>query len=173
MNELTLNISGTVIKYGDDIDTDRIYPHRYLMRRKPEELAMYAMADVDPEFSERIKQNGIIVAGKNFGCGSGRDWAAQSIKCAGTKLIIAESFGRLFFRNAINYGLPVLECAGASRQIKEDDELQVSLFSGKVRIMATDKELQGSRLPENLIRRLKMGGIIPQLRADLNLDDCD
>ena len=124
---------GRVFKYGDNIDTDVIIPARYLNVSSGEELAKYCMIDIDSDFVNKIKAGDIMVAGKNFGCGSSREHAPLSIKCAGISCIIAESFARIFYRNAINIGMPILESREASLDIEDSDEIEVDFSLGIIK----------------------------------------
>ena len=118
-------IKGRVWKFGDNVDTDAILPARYLIYTDPEELAKYAMTGIDEEFPKKVNKGDIIVAGRNFGCGSSREHAPIGLKALGISLVIAESFARIFYRNAINIGLPLMECKGISKKVDEGDILEV------------------------------------------------
>ena len=122
---------GHVFKYGDNVDTDVIIPARYLNSFDAQELATHAMVDIDPTFTQRVQPGDIIVARKNFGCGSSREHAPLCLKTAGVSCIIAETFARIFYRNSINIGLPIIECPEASREIEEGDEVEIDFDSGK------------------------------------------
>ena len=124
------NAKGTVIKYGDNVDTDVIIPARYLNSSDPKELALHCMEDIDKDFVNRVKPGDIIVANKNFGCGSSREHAPIAIKACGVSCVIAETFARIFYRNAINIGLPIIECPEAAKAIDENDEVEVDFDSG-------------------------------------------
>ena len=121
---------GKVFKYGDNVDTDVIIPARYLNSSDPAELAAHCMEDIDRDFVNRVKKGDIIVAEKNFGCGSSREHAPISIKAAGVSCVIAETFARIFYRNAINIGLPIIECREASQNIEAGDEVEIDVYSG-------------------------------------------
>ena len=123
---------GHVFKYGDNVDTDVIIPARYLNSFDAQELATHAMVDIDPTFTQRVQPGDIIVARKNFGCGSSREHAPLCLKTAGVSCIIAETFARIFYRNSINIGLPIIECSEASREIEEGDEVEIDFDSGKI-----------------------------------------
>ena len=123
---------GHVFKYGDNVDTDVIIPARYLNSFDAQELATHAMVDIDPTFTQRVQPGDIIVARKNFGCGSSREHAPLCLKTAGVSCIIAETFARIFYRNAINIGLPIIECPEASRENEEGDEVEIDFDSGKI-----------------------------------------
>ena len=123
---------GHVFKYGDNVDTDVIIPARYLNATKGEELAVHCMEDIDKDFVNKVQKGDIIVANKNFGCGSSREHAPLAIKCAGVSCVIAETFARIFYRNSINIGLPIIECAEAARSIEAGDEVEVDFDSGMI-----------------------------------------
>ena len=123
------NAKGTVIKYGDNVDTDVIIPARYLNSSDPKELALHCMEDIDKDFVNRVKPGDIIVANKNFGCGSSREHAPIAIKACGVSCVIGETFARIFYRNAINIGLPIIECPEAAKAIDENDEVEVDFDS--------------------------------------------
>ncbi|MCE5218886.1 3-isopropylmalate dehydratase small subunit [bacterium] len=127
-----MSIKGTVHKYGDHVDTDVIIPARYLNSSDPAELATHCMEDIDKDFLKRVKPGDIMVAGKNFGCGSSREHAPIAIKAAGIACVIADTFARIFYRNALNIGLPIIECPGASQGIDSGDEVEVDLAAGKI-----------------------------------------
>ena len=156
-----MRVTGTALKYGDDINTDLIIPGRYLHIYDYHELAECAMADLDPEFHSKFTKGDIIVAGKNFGCGSSREQAAICLRYAGVGAVVAASFARIFFRNAINQGIPILEVNTTG--ISTGDELELDLEQGVVRNLTTDESIQGNRLPEFLIEMIKSGGLIPHI----------
>jgi 3-isopropylmalate/(R)-2-methylmalate dehydratase small subunit len=158
-------ITGKVFKVGDDIDTDQIYPGRYLYLTSPEEIASHAMEDIIPDFSEKIKgEDWIIVAGQNFGCGSSREHAPRAILCAGIKAVVAESFGRIFYRNAINVGLPIVKCLGIIEKIQQGDLIQVNLKEGLIILNVSRETLSIEKFPFQLLSILKNGGLIPYLK---------
>jgi 3-isopropylmalate/(R)-2-methylmalate dehydratase small subunit len=158
-------ISGKAIKFGDNVNTDVIIPAKYLvLTLDPMELAKHAMEGLDPTFFKRAQGGAIIVAGKNFGCGSSREEAPVALKHAGVKCILAESFARIFYRNAINLGLPVLECPEISSKVAEDDELAVNLEAGEVKNKSRNLTLQATKLPEFIMEILNDGGLIEHLR---------
>ncbi len=164
-------IRGRVIKYGDDVDTDVIIPARYLKHgADPEVLRKHAMEDLDPEFGEKVKERKIIVAGRNFGYGSSREQAPLALKYAGVKIVLAESFARIFFRNAINVGLPVMEVPGISEVVEDGDEVEVDLRSGVVKVTGKG-ELKGTRMPDSLMEILEAGGLVPYLRRRFHAKD--
>jgi 3-isopropylmalate/(R)-2-methylmalate dehydratase small subunit len=155
---------GKAIKYGDNIDTDVILPGKYLGITDPNELGKHAMEGIDKEFSEKISKKGILIAGKNFGCGSSREEAALALKYSGVKCIIAESFARIFYRNAINIGLPVLEFPKALEKINNDDDLIVDLSKGIILNESKKEKYQIKPLPEIIIEIIKDGGLINHIK---------
>jgi 3-isopropylmalate/(R)-2-methylmalate dehydratase small subunit len=158
-------ITGKVFKVGDDIDTDQIYPGRYLYFTSPEEMAVHVMEDAVPNFYKKIKgEDWIIVAGKNFGCGSSREHAPRAILYSGIKAIVAESFGRIFYRNAINVGLPIVKCSGIVKKVQQGNLIQVNLKEGLIVLGTSEKTLSIEKFPPQLLAILKSGGLIPYLR---------
>ena len=158
-------ITGKVFKVGDDIDTDQIYPGRYLYLTLPDEIAAHAMEDIIPDFSKQIaEEDWIMVAGKNFGCGSSREHAPRALLCAGIKAIVAESFGRIFYRNALNVGLPIVKCSGIVKKVQQGDLIQVNLEEGLIILSASGKTLSIEKYPLQLLSILKSGGLIPYLK---------
>jgi len=156
-------IKGKVWKFGDNIDTDVIIPARYLTTTDPEELAKHCMEDADPEFSKKVRKGDIIVAGKNFGCGSSREHAPIAIKACGIACVIAESFARIFYRNAFNTGLLILECEEASKDAETGDELEVYPDEGKI-INLTKKKIYFTKpIPPFMREILEDGGLIPHI----------
>lgn len=158
-------MKGKAWKFGNNIDTDLIIPARYLNTSDPEELAKYAMMDADPEWVDKMKKGDFIVAGDNFGCGSSREHAPVALKAAGVSAVIAKSFARIFYRNAINIGLPILECPEAAEEIKEGDEIEVDLSSGEIKDLTTGKSYQAQPFPEFMQEIIKAGGLINYLRG--------
>ena len=152
-----MKIRSNVVKYGDDVNTDVIIPSKYLAYTDPHDLAKYAMEGVDTAFLEKVKQKQIVVAASNFGCGSSREQAPISLKYAGVKAIVAESFARIFYRNAVNIGLPVLECPKAAEIIDDGDEVEVDLGSGIVVDITKGKTLQGHPTPDFLLKIMEQG----------------
>jgi len=148
-----------VWKFGDDVDTDAIIAGKYLTINNPEELAKHAFEGVRPEFALQVKKGDIIVAGYNFGCGSSREHAPLALKGAGVKCVIAKSFARIFFRNAINIGLPLLECSDTDK-IEETDCIEVELSSGKIINTTKNQTYQATQLPEFIQNIVKSGGLI-------------
>lgn len=154
-------LQGKVFKYGDNINTDLISPPQYL-EKTLEVIAQHAMEGVDEQFSQQVRQGDMIVAGSNFGPGSSRETAPIALKMAGISVVIAKSFARIFFRNAINIGLPVLECEAADK-IQSGDELTVDLLSGSIVNMTTGEEYQAVALSETVAAVLSAGGLVPFL----------
>ena len=156
-------LKGRALKIGDDISTDHIVPGRLLhLRSNLPELAKHVLEDADPTFAQRVKKGDFIVAGKNFGLGSSREHAPLVIKMSGVSAILAKSVARIFFRNAINVGLPVLICD--TEPINEGDELDVDLRSGKIIDQANGAELRAGRMPEIMLRILNEGGLVPYIK---------
>jgi 3-isopropylmalate/(R)-2-methylmalate dehydratase small subunit len=165
-----LAIYGKAIKLGDNVDTDVILPGQYLVLTDTMELAKHVMEGLDSTFATKIHDGAVIVAGKNFGCGSSREQAPLALKHAGIKCVLAESFARIFYRNAITIGLPVLECFGISRKVEEGDELVVDLRAGKVENKSKNLALQATQLPEFVMEILDDGGLIEHLRRRVGLE---
>jgi 3-isopropylmalate/(R)-2-methylmalate dehydratase small subunit len=160
---IKLRILGKVVKYGDDINTDYIIPGKYMVLTDPKELAKHAMEGIDPSFIGRSK-DAIIVAGKNFGCGSSREQAPISLKYSGTKALVAKSFARIFYRNAINIGLPVLECEDLLDMVKDGDQLMLDLKSGKIKNLTNNKSTRAQPLPEFILELIEIGGLLNKLK---------
>lgn len=156
-------IKGKVWKFGDNIDTDLIIPARYLNTTDPNELAKHCMEDADPEFAKKVQKGDIIVAGKNFGCGSSREHAPISIKAAGVSCVIAESFARIFYRNAFNTGLLILECEEAAKEAETGDELMVDIEKGQINNLTKNKSYKIKALPDFMKNILEDGGLIPHI----------
>ena len=155
-----MKAKGHVFKYGDNVDTDVIIPARYLNSFDAKELASHAMVDIDPEFAGKVKPGDIIVARKNFGCGSSREHAPLCLKTAGVSCIIAETFARIFFRNSINIGLPIIECKEAALEIEAGDEVEIDFDSGKIYDRTKGTEYQGQPFPEFMQRIISAGGLV-------------
>lgn len=151
---------GTVHKYGDNVDTDVIIPARYLNSSDPKELAKKCMEDIDPDFVNKVKKGDIMAANKNFGCGSSREHAPIAIKAAGISCVIAETFARIFYRNAINIGLPIIECPEAAQAISDGDEVEVDFDSGMIYNRTTGREFKGQAFPEFIQQIIKAEGVI-------------
>ncbi len=156
------------IKYGDNVDTDVIIPARYLNTSDDRELASHCFEGLDSDFKEKVKERKIIIAGNNFGCGSSREHAPLSIKTSGVKAIIAVSFSRIFFRNSINIGLPVISSREAADFIQDGDELEVDFSSGRIKDITRDKVFDINPLPEFIQSIIKSGGYINFVKEDLN-----
>ena len=149
-----------IYKYGDNVDTDVIIPARYLNSSDPAELATHCMEDIDNTFVKRVQKGDIIVATKNFGCGSSREHAPIAIKAAGVSCVIAETFARIFYRNAINIGLPIIECPEAAKAIEAGDEVEIDFDSGKIYDRTKGMEFQGQPFPEFMQKLIAAGGLV-------------
>lgn len=154
---------GKVHKFGADVDTDQIIPARYMVTTDPAELAKHCMEDADPDFATNVKAGDVMVAGKNFGCGSSREHAPVAIKGAGVSCVIAKSFARIFYRNAFNTGLPILESAEASEGIENGHEVEVDLASGVIRNLTTGQRYQARPVPPFMQQLLDDGGLMAHL----------
>ena len=155
---------GRVFKYGDNVDTDVIIPARYLNTSDPEELAAHCMEDIDLDFAKKVQEGDIIVANRNFGCGSSREHAPIAIKESGISCVIASTFARIFYRNAINIGLPILECDEASKDIEYRDEVQIDFNSGVIFNKTKAKSYKAEAFPEFIQNIIKNGGLLKSLR---------
>ena len=155
-----MNAKGTVFRYGDNVDTDVIIPARYLNSSDPAELATHCMEDIDKDFVKKVKKGDIIVADKNFGCGSSREHAPISIKAAGVSCVIAETFARIFYRNAINIGLPIIECPEASKGIEAGDEVSVDFDSCIITNLTKGTTFQGQAFPEFMQKIIAAEGLV-------------
>lgn len=151
---------GRVFKYGDNVDTDVIIPARYLNSSDPKELAAHCMEDIDKEFINKVKSGDIIVANKNFGCGSSREHAPIAIKAAGVSCVIAETFARIFYRNAINIGLPIIECPEAAAAISAGDEVEVDFDSGVITDVTIKEKFQGQAFPPFMQKIIDCEGLV-------------
>jgi len=160
-------IKGKVWRFGKDVDTDLIIPARYLNTSDPKELAAHCMEDADPTFAGKVQAGEVIVAGKNFGCGSSREHAPLAIKSAGVSCVIAETFARIFYRNAINIGLPILESVEAGREIKAGDLVEVNLEAGKITNHTSGRIYQARPFPAFMRELISAGGLIPYVKARL------
>jgi 3-isopropylmalate/(R)-2-methylmalate dehydratase small subunit len=160
-----MKFTGKVYKFGSNIDTDAIIPARYLNTFDPDELARHCMEDADADFPNKVKAGDMIVAGKNFGCGSSREHAPIAIKAVGISCVIAHSFARIFYRNAINIGLPILESPEAADAIQEGDKLEVELETGTIRNLRTDEIYQATTFPDFMQSIIAQGGLINYVRA--------
>jgi len=163
-----MKVNGTAMKFGDNVDTDVILPGKYLVLIDPKELAKHAMEGLDPAFPEKAKNGVIVVGGKNFGCGSSREQAPLALKYAGVKCVLADSFARIFFRNAINIGLPVSERKGISAAVDNGDELTVDFETGNIQNLSKGRNFQAAKLPPFILEILSDGGLIENLRRRLN-----
>ena len=159
-----MNVQGKVFKYSDNVDTDVIIPARYLNTPDAKELALHCMEDIDKTFVQKVEKGDVIVAGWNFGCGSSREHAPLVIKTCGTGCVIAKSFARIFYRNAINIGLPILECELAAEEIKAGDKVEVDFDTGVINNLSTGKIYQAQPFPEFIQNIIKKGGLLPSLR---------
>lgn len=155
-----MQAKGKVFKYGDNVDTDVIIPARYLNSSDPKELATHCMEDIDKEFVNNVKEGDLIVADKNFGCGSSREHAPIAIKAAGVSCVIAETFARIFYRNAINIGLPIIECPEAAKGIEAGDEVEVDFDSGIITNKTRNTTFQGQAFPEFMQKIIASEGLI-------------
>jgi len=160
-------MKGKAWKFGSDIDTDLILPGRYLVLRCESDLAEHVMEGADPEFSKKVNKGDIIVGGKNFGCGSSREHAPIAIKGAGISAVVAESFARIFYRNSINVGLPLIEIKDISKHVSEGDELEINMEKGILKNLTTDEEFEIKGLPDFMVEILNKGGLIPHLKEEL------
>lgn len=160
-----MKASGTVFKYGDNVDTDVIIPARYLNSSDPKELASHCMEDIDRNFIKNVKKGDLIVATKNFGCGSSREHAPIAIKAAGVSCVIAETFARIFYRNAINIGLPIIECPEAANGIDSGDLVEVEFDSGMIYNKTKGTSFQGQPFPEFMQKIIQAEGLIPYINS--------
>jgi 3-isopropylmalate/(R)-2-methylmalate dehydratase small subunit len=165
---IKMKIKGRTFKYGDNVDTDVIIPARYLNRSDPKELAVHCMEDIDPSFIKRVKPGDIIVADKNFGCGSSREHAPIAIKASGISCVIARSFARIFYRNAINIGLSILECEEAARNIEQGDEVEVDFSAGTIKNLTKNQLYQSQPFPEFMQEIIQADGLINFIKETIN-----
>ena len=156
-----MEFEGRTWKFGDDVDTDAIIPASYLNTSVPGELAKHCMEDADPEFPAKVKPGEIIVAGKNFGCGSSREHAPIAIKAAGLSCVIAKSFARIFYRNSINIGLPIFECEEAAENISEGDVVKVDAATGTISNLTKEETYQAVPFPGFMQDIINAGGLMP------------
>lgn len=157
-------VKGTVIKYGDNVDTDVIIPARYLNTSDPLELASHCMEDLDKTYIDRVKTSKIMVAGSNFGCGSSREHAPLAIKVAGTQCVIAETFARIFYRNSINIGLPIMECEEAAKDIDDGDEVEVNFSTGEINNITKGKTYKAAPFPDFMQEIIAADGLINYIK---------
>jgi 3-isopropylmalate dehydratase small subunit len=155
-----MKLNGAAWKFGNDIDTDVIIPARHLNTSDPAELAKHCMEDGDPEFYNKISAGDVIVAGKNFGCGSSREHAPIAIKAAGISCVVAKSFARIFYRNAFNIGLPIFECAEAAEKIQPGDKLEVDADNGLIKNLTKNETYKASPVPEFMQQIIAAGGLV-------------
>ena len=160
-----MTTQGMVHRFGDNVDTDVIIPARYLNTSKAEELAAHCMEDIDASFSSRVKAGDLMVAGRNFGCGSSREHAPIAIKASGVSCVIAHSFARIFYRNAINIGLPILECPEASEDVKAGDELSINFETGLICNLTTGRSYQAEPFPPFIQNIIACGGLLASLKG--------
>ena len=159
-----MKAKGTVHKYGDNVDTDVIIPARYLTTPDMNELAKHCMEDIDIDFAKNVQKGDLIVAEANFGCGSSREHAPAAIKASGVSCVIAKTFARIFYRNAINIGLPILECEEAAERIENGDEVEVDFDSGVITNITKGETYQGQSFPEFLINIINKNGLLNSLK---------
>lgn len=164
-----MEAKGYVFKYGDNVDTDVIIPARYLNDSDVKALASHCMEDIDAGFVKKVKAGDMIAAGKNFGCGSSREHAPIAIKASGIACVIAETFARIFYRNAINIGLPILECAEASAKIEAGDEIEVNFGTGKIVNHTKNESYQAEPFPKFMQEIMAAGGLIERTRKKLGV----
>ncbi len=157
-------ITGKVFKYGDNVDTDVIIPARYLNAPSPEELAKHCMEDIDSEFVNKVKAGDIMVGGANFGCGSSREHAPIAIQASGIQCVIAASFARIFYRNAINIGFPILECPEAAEKIKDGDSVSIDYGTGVITNETTGEIFQAAAFPDFINDIIDKGGLLKYLK---------
>lgn len=159
-----MDAKGRVHKYQDNVDTDVIIPARYLNTKDHAELASHCMEDIDPDFVKSVKPGDIIVAGENFGCGSSREHAPIAIKASGVSCVIATTFARIFYRNAINIGLPILECPEASKGIEDGDQVEVDFSKGEIRNVTKNETYTAAPFPEFIRGIINAGGLMASIK---------
>lgn len=159
-----MKFKGNAWKFGSDIDTDRIIPARYLNTSDPAELARHCMEDEDPTFSSRVRPGDVIVAEKNFGCGSSREHAPIAIKASGVSCVIAKSFARIFYRNSFNMGLPILECAEAAESASQGDVIEVDMDTGEIHNVTRDMRFKARALPPFMQELVRAGGLLEAIK---------
>ena len=159
-----MKATGRVFKYGDNVDTDVIIPARYLNTSDPKELAAHCMEDIDLDFAREVQEGDIIVANKNFGCGSSREHAPLAIKESGISCVIASTFARIFYRNAINIGLPILECDEAVKAIEAEDELEIDFTTGVIKNVTKNQEYKGEPFPEFMQKIINANGLVNYIK---------
>ncbi len=161
-----MSVKGRVFKYGDNVDTDVIIPARYLNTSDAKELAAHCMEDIDKEFAQKVEEGDIIVANKNFGCGSSREHAPIAIKESGISCVIASTFARIFYRNSINIGLPILECEEASKGIEEGDKVEIDFDTGVIKNITKNETYQAEPFPEFMQNIIQNGGLIKSIEKN-------
>lgn len=162
-----MSVKGTVFKYNDNVDTDVIIPARHLTSADPKHLASHCMEDIDTSFATSVKPGDIMVAGKNFGCGSSREHAPIAIKASGISLVIAADFARIFYRNAINVGLPIMECPEAADGISKGDIVEADFDTGVITNVTTGKTFQAKPFPAFIKKIIDAGGLVPYTKAKM------
>ena len=160
-------LRGKTWKFGNDVDTDQIIPARYLNSHDPKELASHVMEDADADFPKKVKTGDIIVAGDNFGCGSSREHAPIAIKAAGVAAVIAKSYARIFYRNAINIGLPIFESVEAADDIKEGEEIEIDALKGEIKNLTTGKSYKSQPHPEFMQKLIAAGGLMKHIEGKI------
>jgi 3-isopropylmalate/(R)-2-methylmalate dehydratase small subunit len=158
-------LEGTAHTYGRDVDTDVIIPARYLTSSDPQELASHCMEDIDPEFVQRVRKGDVIVAGENFGCGSSREHAPIAIRAAGVSAVVAASFARIFYRNAINVGLPIVVCPAAAKDAKMGDRLRIDLGKGTIDNLTRGKQYAAEPFPPFMQELIERGGLMAYVKS--------
>jgi 3-isopropylmalate/(R)-2-methylmalate dehydratase small subunit len=166
-----MKLRGKAWKFGDDVDTDAIVPARYLNTSDPDELALHCMEDMDPDFKNKVRPGDFIVAGKNFGCGSSREHAPLAIKHAGVAAVVAGSFARIFYRNAFNMGLPILECPEAAEAVDSGESLEIDLDTGTITNISRGKTCRAQPIPAFMQSLLQAGGLIPYIMQKAKSED--
>ena len=159
-----MNAKGTAHKYGDDVNTDVIIPARYLNTSSHQELAAHCMEDIDADFVKNVKPGDLVIAGKNFGCGSSREHAPIALKASGVSCVIAETFARIFYRNSINIGFPILECQKAAQEIQPGDTVSVDFDSGLITDETTGKTYQAQPFPDFIKNIIEHGGLLESIK---------
>ena len=164
-----MKVKGNAFKYGDNVDTDVIIPARHLTSADPDHLKQHCMEDIDPDFVNRVSAGDIMVAGKNFGCGSSREHAPVAIKASGISLVIAADFARIFYRNSINTGLPIMECPEASEKIEAGNVIEADFETGIITNITKSETYQAKAFPEFISRIIEAGGLVEYTKKELGL----
>jgi 3-isopropylmalate/(R)-2-methylmalate dehydratase small subunit len=164
-------IEGKAIRFGDNIDTDIIFPGKYLVLTDPKEIGKHALEGIDPSFSEKAKEGVVLVAGDNFGCGSSREHAPLALKYSGVRCVIAKSFARIFYRNSINVGLTPIECINAYNKIQDGDRIKIDVESGEVVDLTKGFKLKATPLPDFIVKLLQKGGLVPYLKSQIGSEN--